>query len=177
MASPMRGSCRRRRLMRWTALRKCECPHLIRHGSAVPPSPHRGRQRGAPHPLAPLPGADSPYQGEMSRRDKRGRDAVSRRLTERPSQICCNLSVSAFRRATSPGRGGFFASPANFLYKFHKNPIQTLQPHTVHGTMTPYFPEKAKAGTRLSSASLQKKSGYPPFFCKFAEDDCLKKYV
>ena len=26
---------------------------------------------------APLPGADSPYQGEMSRRDKRGRDAVS----------------------------------------------------------------------------------------------------
>ena len=37
---------------------------------------------------APLPGADSPYQGEMSRRDKRGRDAVSRRLTERLSQIC-----------------------------------------------------------------------------------------
>ena len=28
-------------------------------------------------PKAPLPGADSPYQGEMSRRDKRGRDAVS----------------------------------------------------------------------------------------------------
>ena len=27
---------------------------------------------------APLPGADSPYQGEMSRRDKRGRDAVKR---------------------------------------------------------------------------------------------------
>ena len=26
---------------------------------------------------APLPGADSPYQGEMSRRDKRGRDAVT----------------------------------------------------------------------------------------------------
>ena len=25
----------------------------------------------------PLPGADSPYQGEMSRRDKRGRDAGS----------------------------------------------------------------------------------------------------
>ena len=33
--------------MRWTASRKCECPHLIRHGFAVPPSPHRGRQRGA----------------------------------------------------------------------------------------------------------------------------------
>ena len=29
------------------------------------------------HPKAPLSGADSPYQGEMSRRDKRGRDAVT----------------------------------------------------------------------------------------------------
>ena len=33
--------------MRWTASRKSKCPHLIRHGFAVPPSPHRGRQRGA----------------------------------------------------------------------------------------------------------------------------------
>ena len=32
---------------------------------------------GDAHPLDPLPGADSPYQGEMSRRDKRGRDAGS----------------------------------------------------------------------------------------------------
>ena len=31
-ASPMRGSCRRRRLMRWTAPRRRKCPHLIRHG-------------------------------------------------------------------------------------------------------------------------------------------------
>ena len=31
----------------------------------------------SPLAKAPLPGADSPYQGEMSRRDKRGRDAVS----------------------------------------------------------------------------------------------------
>ena len=73
--------------MRWTASRKCECPHLIRHGFAVPPSPHRGRQRGAPYPLAPLPGADSPYQGEMSRRDKRGRDAV----TEGDGEAVANL--------------------------------------------------------------------------------------
>ena len=43
MASPMRGSCRRRRLMRWTAPRRRKCLHLIRHGFAVPPSPHRGR--------------------------------------------------------------------------------------------------------------------------------------
>ena len=42
-ASPMRGSCRRRRLMRWTAPRRRKCLHLIRHGFAVPPSPHRGR--------------------------------------------------------------------------------------------------------------------------------------
>ena len=68
----------------------------------------------SPRPKAPLSGADSPYQGEMSRRDKRGRDAFSRRLTERSSQICCSLSVPAFRRATSPERGGFFAHP---IYK------------------------------------------------------------
>ena len=53
----------------------------------------KGSWRGAPEGLpaaaekAPLSGADSPCQGEMSRRDKRGRDAVSRRLTERLSQI------------------------------------------------------------------------------------------
>ena len=29
--------------MRWTALRRRNCPHLIRHGFAVPPSPHMGR--------------------------------------------------------------------------------------------------------------------------------------
>ena len=78
--------------MRWTAPRRWNYPHLIRHGFAVPPSPHRGRQRGAPHPLAPFSGELSP------------------KVTERSSQICCNLSASAFRRATSPGRGGFFAA-------------------------------------------------------------------
>ena len=70
-ASPMRGSCRRRRLMRWTASRQCSCLHLIRHGFAVPPSPHRGRH----WECARTPG--SPFRG-----------AVSRRLTERLSQIC-----------------------------------------------------------------------------------------
>ena len=63
--------------MRWTAFRRRNCLHLIRHGCAVPPSPHRGRLGGCAQSLAPLPGADSPYQGEMSRRDKRGRDAGS----------------------------------------------------------------------------------------------------
>ena len=47
-----------------------------------------------PRPKAPLSGADSPYQGEMSRRDKRGRELSARR-TERLSQIRLNLSVSA----------------------------------------------------------------------------------
>ena len=40
----MRGSCRRRRLMRWTVAHRHKCLHLLRHGFAVPPSPHRGRQ-------------------------------------------------------------------------------------------------------------------------------------
>ena len=33
--------------MRWAQLRRRKCLHLIRHGSAVPPSPHRGRLWGA----------------------------------------------------------------------------------------------------------------------------------
>ena len=68
---------------------------------------------------APLPGADSPYQGEMSRRDKRGRDAVSRRLTERLSQIyiknktaslACGLKRKkrAQRKRDSANSGGSF---------------------------------------------------------------------
>ena len=48
MASPMRGSCRRRRLMRWGQLRRRRSVHLIRHGSAVPPSPRRGKHGAAP---------------------------------------------------------------------------------------------------------------------------------
>ena len=42
-ASPMRGSCRRRRLTRWTTSRQRKYFHLIRLGSTVPPSPRRGR--------------------------------------------------------------------------------------------------------------------------------------
>ena len=77
-------------LMRVTFLRGTKAPLV------------KGSWRGGPEGLArrsekaPLSGADSPYQGEMSRRDKRGRDAGSRRLTERLSQICYDLSVSAF---------------------------------------------------------------------------------
>ena len=100
--------------MRWTAPRKQEVAHLIRHGSAVPPSPHRGRPLVRCIPKAPLSGADSPYQGEMSRRDKRGRDAVSRRLTERLSQICCNLSVSAHAEPPPLKGEAFLPAKINF---------------------------------------------------------------
>ena len=91
--------------------RRTSPPRSARHlpltrGGFSTPAPKaplvKGSWRAAPERLsppqrakAPLPGADSPYQGEMSRRDKRGRDAVSRRLTERLPQICHNLSVSA----------------------------------------------------------------------------------
>ena len=53
---------------------------------------------------APLPGADSPYQGEMSRRDKRGRDAGSRRLTERLLQICIEKPKPQIQFAVWKGR-------------------------------------------------------------------------
>ena len=92
--------------MRWTVPRKRNCSHLIRHGSAVPPSPHRGRLGGCAQSLAPLPGADSPYQGEMSRRDKRGRDAGSRRLTERLLQICIEKPKPQIQFAVWKGRNG-----------------------------------------------------------------------
>ena len=64
---------------------------------------------GDAHPLAPLPGADSPYQGEMSRRDKRGRDAVSRRLTERSSPASEYFRWCAL--LGSPSRGAGSAQP------------------------------------------------------------------
>ena len=55
-------------------------------------------------PKAPPAGADSPYQGEMSRRDKRGRDAGSRRLTERLLQICIEKPKPQIQFAVWKGR-------------------------------------------------------------------------
>ena len=55
---------------------------------------------------SPLPGADSPYQGEMSRRDKGGRDAGSRRLTERLLQICIEKPKPQIQFAVWKGRNG-----------------------------------------------------------------------
>ena len=108
-----------------------------------------------PRPKAPLSGADSPYQGEMSRRDKRGRDAVSRRLTERSSQICCSLSVPAFRRAASPERGGFFAHP---IYK--------------NSTKIPSDPCNRRKRVVLLWRNPQKaKSGYPLFHLQKNADE------
>ena len=121
--------------MRWTAPRKQEVAHLIRHGSAVPPSPHRGRHLVRCIPKAPLSGADSPYQGEMSRRDKRGRDAVSRRLTERWSQICCNLSVSAHAEPP-PLKGEAFFARKNKLPKI----LAFFPPVCYNGTKAIHHP-------------------------------------
>ena len=42
-ASPMRGSCRQRRLMRWTVPRRRKCPHLIRHGLRRATFPYEGK--------------------------------------------------------------------------------------------------------------------------------------
>ena len=97
-----------------------------------------------PRPKAPLSGADSPYQGEMSRRDKRGRDAVSRRLTERLLQIWYDLSVSAFRRATSPERGGFgFSHRHGFPYEGKLSPQATDEVDNVSSTqLSPPHPSR-----------------------------------
>ena len=48
------------------------------------------KQRKKLQKKAPLPGADSPYQGEMSRRDKRGRDAGSAQPRLRG---CCRFAI------------------------------------------------------------------------------------
>ena len=58
--------------MRWAQLRRRNCLHLIRHGSAVPPSPHRGRpgclqiqkifpQKGAVWQIQAAPSIDCKY--------------------------------------------------------------------------------------------------------------------
>ena len=50
-ASPMRGSCRRKATDEVGAVAQMRCLHLIRHGCAVPPSPHRGRLFSSKKPL------------------------------------------------------------------------------------------------------------------------------
>ena len=85
----------------------------------------------SPRPKAPLSGADSPYQGEMSRRDKRGRDAVSRRLTERFYQICRNLSVSAHAEPPPLEGEAFLPAKINFpksLPFSHRHVIMAQRP-------------------------------------------------
>ena len=142
--------------MRWTAPRKQEAAHLIRHGSAMPPSPHRGRPLARCTPKAPLSGADSPYQGEMSRRDKRGRDAVSRRLTERLSQICCNLSVSAHAEPP-PLKGEAFFCPKKINFPkslpfSHRHVTMAQRPSTAQRDI-PLFCLRADRICRLKGKS------------------------
>ena len=57
-------------------------------------------------PWLPFQGPIPPIRGKCPEGTK-GVGTLSPKVTERSSQICCNLSVSAFRRATSPGRGAF----------------------------------------------------------------------
>ena len=72
---------------------------------------------------APLPGADSPYQGEMSRRDKRGRDAGSAQPRLRGCIKFATTSPSRLRRATSPSRGGLGTAHSNgFPYEGKLSP-------------------------------------------------------
>ena len=60
-------------------------------------------------PWLPFQGPIPPIRGKCPEGTK-GVGTLSPKVTERSSQICCNLSVSAFRRVTSPERGGFFAA-------------------------------------------------------------------
>ena len=77
MASPMRGSCRRKATDEVGAVAQMRCLHLIRHGFAVPPSPHRGRllvlknqknapQKGADQQIRPAPSIDGRCSTETS---------------------------------------------------------------------------------------------------------------
>ena len=67
--------------------------------------------------MAPLTGADSPLSGEMSRRDKRGRDAGSRRLTEGCIKFCSDLSLSA-SPSYLPGRKAWDLRTQGFPYEW-----------------------------------------------------------
>ena len=60
-------------------------------------------------PWLPFQGPIPPIRGKCPEGTK-GVGTLSPKVTERSSQICSNLSVSTFRRATSPERGGFFAA-------------------------------------------------------------------
>ena len=57
-------------------------------------------------PWLPFQGPIPPIRGKCPEGTK-GVGMLSAKLTERLLHICGDLSVSAFRRATSPERGGF----------------------------------------------------------------------
>ena len=57
-------------------------------------------------PWLPFQGPIPPIRGKCPEGTK-GVGTLSPKVTERLSQIWYDLSVSAFRRATSPERGGF----------------------------------------------------------------------
>ena len=108
-------------------------------------------------PWLPFQGPIPPIRGKCPEGTK-GVGTLSPKVTERSSQICCNLSVSAFRRATSPERGGFFAHTAkNFCKNQQKSHPDLATPYSPWYNDTVFSRNGEKAGTRFSSASLQKK--------------------
>ena len=107
-------------------------------------------------PWLPFQGPIPPIRGKCPEGTK-GVGTLSPKVTERSSQICCNLSVSAFRRATSPERGGFFAHPAKIFVKNQQKSHPDLATSYSPWYNNAVFSRNGeKAGTRFSSASLQK---------------------
>ena len=89
-------------------------------------------------PKAPLAGADSPYQGEMSRRDKWGRELSARR-TERLSQIRLDLSVSA-SPSHLPWKGRLWAVLICKIIRHYGN----IAIYTEHSTLRYNYPSISK---------------------------------
>ena len=142
--------------MRWTALRRWKCLHLIRHGFAVPPSPHRRRQWIA-HPKAPLPGE------------------LSAKLTERLSQICIEKPKPQIQFAVWKGRNGLRGKEAP-----RTAGTRSVEAGSDAPPAAPSFPscrkrwgEKRGAGMRLVLSASEFRQG-PVFQASFHSEVTLR---
>ena len=113
------------------------CLPLIGEGSGVRRTPWLPSQ-------GPIP----PIRGKCPEGTK-GVGTLSPKVTERSPQICCNLSVPAFRRAASPERGGFFAPPIKFFVKIPQKSYQILATGGNVWYCYGATPKKPKAGIRF----------------------------
>ena len=85
----------------------------------------------------PSQGPIPPIRGKCPEGTK-GVGTLSPKVTERLSQIWYDLSVSAFRRATSPERGGFgFPHRHGFPYEGKLSPQATDEVDNVSSTQLP----------------------------------------